>query len=33
LQGDESTPASVINQVITTAKAAGYDVLFAVKNR
>jgi biopolymer transport protein ExbD len=34
LQADESTPSSVINAVITTAKSAGYDnVLFAVKNR
>ncbi|HEY5945718.1 MAG TPA: hypothetical protein VIV40_09515, partial [Kofleriaceae bacterium] len=34
LQADESTPTTVINRVITTAKAAGYDnIMFAVKNR
>ncbi|HEY5922899.1 MAG TPA: hypothetical protein VIV11_14570 [Kofleriaceae bacterium] len=34
LQADQSTPSAVINRVVTTAKAAGYDnILFAVKNR
>lgn len=34
LQADESTSATVINRVIATAKAAGYDnILFAVKNK
>jgi biopolymer transport protein ExbD len=34
LQADESTPTKVINLIVETAKASGYDnLLFAVKNR
>jgi biopolymer transport protein ExbD len=34
LQADQSTPAGVIDRVVKTAKAAGYDnLMFAVKNR
>ena len=34
LQADESTDASLINKIINTAKAAGFDnLLFAVKNK
>jgi len=34
LQADESTDARLINKIVVTAKAAGFDnLLFAVKNK
>ena len=34
LQADESTDARLINKIVNTAKAAGFDnLLFAVKNK
>lgn len=34
LQADQSTPATLINRIVVTAKGAGFDnLLFAVKNK